>query len=99
MIFRGANINHKNQQGRSPLITATIKGLDDEAKLLLQARCEVDTRDIFGNTALHYACMYNHDIIADFLVGSNANQSITNNEQLTPLEVCVNPKMLMIFER
>jgi|JI61114C2RNA_FD_contig_31_2653331_length_664_multi_2_in_0_out_0_2 hypothetical protein len=43
--------------------------------------------------------MYNHDIIADLLVLFGASRTITNNEKLTPLEVCVNPKMLMVFDR
>jgi len=39
LIVKGANINHKNQQGRTPIIVATIKGLDDLVRLLLQSKC------------------------------------------------------------
>jgi ankyrin repeat protein len=97
LLSKGANINHQNQQARTPLIVAVIKGLDDIVRLLVECQCRVDLQDMHGNTALHYSCMYNYDTIAELLIFFGASQTITNNEKQVPLETCVNPRMLNLF--
>jgi ankyrin repeat protein len=65
----------------APIHVATIKG--DEAKvvvLLKQNPDLVDSRDKFGNTALHLAALHNKVAIADLLLDNGADVNARNTD-------------------
>lgn len=59
----------------------------------------VDLQDTYGNTALHYGCMYNYDKLVEILVSFGASQKITNNEKQTALQTCIHPNTVTLLDR
>ncbi|KAI4893569.1 hypothetical protein NFI96_021361 [Prochilodus magdalenae] len=56
-------------------------------KLVLSSKVEVDAVDYNGNTALHYACQSKDHKIVSLLVEKNADISIKNKSDESPLDV------------
>jgi hypothetical protein len=54
LLSNGANINHKNKFGKSPLMYAFIYGRCDIAKLILDRKPDPDIFDKSGNTIGYY---------------------------------------------
>ena len=54
-IKTGVDINIRDDQGRTFLMNAAIKGDKDLVKLLIKAEANVNARDIYGRTALNFA--------------------------------------------
>ena len=67
--------------GRTPLIIATLKSNTNICKLLVDKKCDLDAQDMYGNTALHYACMHGFYSIAKLLLASKACVDIKNKNQ------------------
>ena len=55
LIDAGADIDTKNNDGRSPLLSACAEGTFDTVKMLVRAGAEVRATDDEGVTCLHYA--------------------------------------------
>jgi ankyrin repeat protein len=55
LIRHGANARLKDKRGISPLMIASFKGLETEAKLLIDNGALVKDEDLDGETPLHYA--------------------------------------------
>ena len=58
LLDQGANIEARDAQGATPLITAAGRGNLALVTLLLNRHAEVETTDRAGNTALHQASFY-----------------------------------------
>jgi ankyrin repeat protein len=54
LLWRGANINAKDIQARSPLHLAGIEGNDDIYDLLLDSGADPEAKDFAGWTARQY---------------------------------------------
>jgi ankyrin repeat protein len=55
-------------------------------KLLIKSKAEINTQDKKGNTALHYASTYGFQAVVDYLLGKEADVSITNAQGKSCLE-------------
>jgi ankyrin repeat protein len=86
LIDCGANIEARNKQGGTPLLTATAKGQDKIVRLLLSKGAKTEAIDDDGNTALHLAT--SHDI-AVALIDGGADIDARNKQGRTPLLTAV----------
>ena len=66
---------------------ASIVGNELSAEELLKLGADVKAKDYEGNTALHHACIYNHESIARILLQFKASVKTTNKRGLTPLDL------------
>jgi ankyrin repeat protein len=82
LIDCGANIEARNKQGGTPLLTATAKGQDKIVRLLLRKGAKTEAIDDEGNTALHLAT---DEDIALALIDCGANIEARNKQGLAPL--------------
>jgi ankyrin repeat protein len=82
VIDCGADIEARNKQGRTPLLTATANGSYEIVWLLLSKGAKPDAMDNEGNTALHLAT---DEDIAMALIAGGANIEARNKQGRTPL--------------
>ena len=67
LIAAGADVNVKNQRGRTPLYDAAIWDRKDIAKLLFAAGADVNAKNKRGKTPLDEAIKWKHPETADLL--------------------------------
>ncbi|MBI4001142.1 MAG: ankyrin repeat domain-containing protein [Nitrospira defluvii] len=89
LLDRGANIDARNAQGATPLITASGQGNIALVTLLLDHRARIDAADREGNTALHEASFYGHVRCVEALLAAGAQPSTRNALKFTPLHQAV----------
>jgi ankyrin repeat protein len=89
LLDRGANIEARNAQGATPLITTSGRGDNALVTLLVNERAEVDAMDQEGNTALHEASFYGHVRCVEILLAAGAQTSTRNALTFTPLHQAV----------
>lgn len=85
LIKRGADVRMEcNFDGHLPLIwaihTKNVSLIDE----ILNAGAEINARDGDGSTALHDACLYNHEDIIKLLLRKGADVCVVNNYGKTP---------------
>ncbi|XP_055611062.1 uncharacterized protein LOC129757784 [Uranotaenia lowii] len=96
----GSNTEMSNFNGQTLLHIASQEGDLAKAHLLLQNRANIDARDRFGETPLHYAVRNGHrDLVEYFITLSNCNVDLRNLQQQTPLVLAyVVPNRLQFVE-
>lgn len=73
---------HSDKHG---LILTTLQGEDSAVKTLLLHGASTEKRDIYGNTALHWASGQGHHHIVQTLLEFGADPNSGNNQLETPL--------------
>ncbi len=91
LISEGANINEKDEEGRTLLHTAAYFGRRNATKFLLEKGADVDAKDESGQTPLHLAVDYSSvphvpKLLLDREAEVNARDKVNN----TPLHLAVN---------
>lgn len=89
LLDQGANIEARDAQGATPLITAAGRGNLALVTLLLNRHAEVETTDRAGNTALHQASFYGQVPCVEALLATGAQTSTRNALAFTPLHQAV----------
>ena len=89
LLDQGANIEARDAQGATPLITAAGRGNLALVTLLLNRHAEVETTDQAGNTALHQASFYGQVRCVEALLATGAQTSARNALAFTPLHQAV----------
>lgn len=102
LLENGANPNLQDDKGVTALMIAVSEDNYDKVKILLDYNAYLNTQDQYGDTALHYAVNKSNLKIAKLLleytktnapiIGNNpygANPNIKNNNNETPLKICV----------
>lgn len=84
LLEQGANIEARDAQGATPLITAAGRGNLALVTLLLNRHAEVETTDGAGNTALHQASFYGQMPCVEALLATGAQTSARNALAFTP---------------
>ena len=86
-IADGGDLNVKDPfGGSSPLISATVFGKTEAARLLLDAGADINFQNSDGSTALHTAAFFCRPEIVKLLLEKNADQTIKNKYGATPLD-------------
>lgn len=81
----GADINQRNDTGRSALLIAARHGKLPAVEALVQAGADINLQDKNGDTALHLAAVNTHRPVVEFLLRHGANAKTRNNNHLTAL--------------
>ncbi|MBL8071971.1 MAG: ankyrin repeat domain-containing protein [Nitrospira sp.] len=89
LLDQGANIEARDAQGATPLITAAGRGNLALVTLFLSRHAEVEATDRAGNTALHQASFYGQGACVEALLATGAQTSARNALAFTPLHQAV----------
>lgn len=73
LLQNGANSNNASLEGYTPLMAASKKVNYKTIQCLLKYNTSIDSRDIHGNTALHYAVGATVDVYFKELINPNAS--------------------------
>jgi surface polysaccharide O-acyltransferase-like enzyme len=91
-ILAGTDINMKEPSAKStPLISASLFGKADAAKMLINAGADINYQNNDGSTALHTAAFFCRPEIVGMLISSGADREIRNNSGSTALESVLVP--------
>lgn len=82
------SVNTPDIFGDRPLQVVITWGDLNAVNLLLNAGAPLNARNEDGNTALHHALQMGHFEIARRLITAGADQSIRNDEDKLPREMC-----------
>lgn len=86
-IEAGTDLNAKDPMGgSSPLITATVFGKTEIAKLLIDTGVDLGVKNNDGSTALHTAAFFCQPEIVQMLLQKGADKNLRNNYGQTPYE-------------
>mgnify|MGYP002713029375 CR=1 FL=1 len=83
-LFKGANPDTPDQQGRTPMMRAANAHNFDIMELLLKYNAEIDVTDKLGNTVLYYAADRGDYETVQFLLDHGASPNVQNNQGVTP---------------
>lgn len=90
ILDKGADVNSRDQFGRTALHWASLGGQPEVARLLLANGADPKAVDDQGHSALHVACaMHNHEV-AKLLVDNGADVNQKDRKERTPLAWVLN---------
>ncbi|KAM7267045.1 hypothetical protein ACFE04_009211 [Oxalis oulophora] len=87
-VEKGAAVNSKDGEGRTPLHWAVDRGHLDVVQALVSNNADVNAKDDEGQTPLHYAVVCDRESIAEFLVKQNADLDAKDNDGHAPRGLC-----------
>lgn len=79
LLNYGAPIDDKSNNGKSPLMWATLWGHTDVAVYLIDHGADLNIQDIDGMSALMTSVFKGHRKIAEHLIINGANVTLSNN--------------------
>jgi ankyrin repeat protein len=68
LLKNEADCDAVNKIGQTPLIISSQRGYENIASLLLTIGAEINHQDSDMNTAIHYACLFQHYKVAEILL-------------------------------
>lgn len=80
LIVNGANVNVRNEQGKTPLHGAAVGGHVEAAEALLDKGADLNAKDESGETPLAKTCVHGQKAVAKLLIDRGADMSSKNNE-------------------
>ena len=90
LVSSGVDIEGRNEDGRTPLHTATIEGHEVLVEIfLLKYQANIDADDRYGGTPLHLAIYLGNDAMAQRLLKHNPNVDAEDGDGRTPLHLSV----------
>jgi cytohesin len=85
LLAKGADVNAKDKEDRTPLhLVPTDEGIEI-AELLIANRADVNAEDEDKETPLYTAVCYENYALAKLLIDNGANVNVKNKDGLTPL--------------
>ncbi|WP_143532744.1 ankyrin repeat domain-containing protein [Saccharothrix sp. ALI-22-I] len=97
LLAHGADANHKNRDGVTPLVRAAMSGQWRVVEALLHAGARLDERDVDGRTALHHAVSSGHPEVAARLLAGGAGADVADSTGRTPLMNAVTPALVTLL--
>jgi len=93
LISKGANVNVKDNEGRTPLFYAVENRHTFMCDLLIVKGADINVKDADGDTPLHHAALllrrpYDFRLAAE-LARRGADVNATNNQRQTPLHIAL----------
>ena len=86
-VPRYHDVNAVNSQGRTVLIAAAAKGDCDHIQLLITHGADIEARDPYGYSALHWAVDEAHPDAVRALLNHNADPDAIEHRRRTPLHL------------
>jgi hypothetical protein len=86
LLNRGADVNAKDNDGRTALRRAADEGHEAMARLLLDRGADVDVKDNDGETVLRRAAVRGHEAVMQLLLDRGAAVNAKNNDGETTLQ-------------
>lgn len=91
-IANGGDLNVRDPfGGSSPLISASVFGKTEAAKLLIDAGADINFQNNEGSTALHTAAFFCRPDIVKMLLEKQADKTIKNKYEATALDNVAGP--------
>lgn len=88
LLQHGAQINEAFNDGETPLMESTVCGSPAMTRLLLEHGANVSHTDLSGQTALHYAVIYERDgEFVRVLMQHGANPNVSDRSGHTPIQL------------
>ena len=87
LINSGANIDHLDNERRSPLHYAAYQGRTEMLKILIKAKVKVNSVDEHNNTPLHAAVSFGNIENVKLLIDANSEIDVPNDKMMTPLHL------------
>jgi ankyrin repeat protein len=84
---KGANVNHQDKNGMSPLHIASRSGAVDIVSVLLERKAQVDMSSSDGKTPLHVAVQAGHLNVVRLLVAHSTRIDQNDVRGWTPLAI------------
>uniref|UniRef100_T1J8T8 Uncharacterized protein n=1 Tax=Strigamia maritima TaxID=126957 RepID=T1J8T8_STRMM len=83
-----ADVNCQNARGETPLMVAIVNNQVNIAKMILDGyNCDVNIRDRYHQTALHYAANFNSSVVIDNLLLCNCDVNAVDLNKDTALHL------------
>ena len=99
-LDKGGNVNAKKGAASvSPLILSILNSHIKMAEVLITNGADLEGKDKFGNTPLHYASKNGNQKIVKFLIAKNADVNAKDKAGETPLDMAANRKIAEIISR
>ena len=96
LLSKGANVDQKDNFGATPLMYASQGGVCQMMEILIRdGNADLERKDKYNNTALHYAIAYNQIAAANFLEDNGADALALNDIDETPTDVAGIRKKLL----
>jgi ankyrin repeat protein len=88
-VAAGADINARNESGRTPLRSAALKNENPEViAALIAAGADVNETDKYGETPLHWAAKYNENpAVIEALIAEGADISAKDSDGELPFDL------------
>lgn len=86
-----------DQEGRTALSLAAVKGNKIPSKLLLKAGAQINTQDIKGNTPLALATGSKQDVLVRLLLENGADPELADEDEETPYEKARDQKLVDVI--
>ena len=87
MLLRKSDVDVRDQNGRTALFLAAIRGDEDFVEMLLRYNPKIGAVDNYGSSPLYYAAAANNAGVIEMLVAKGADLNLSNRQGLTPLMV------------
>ena len=87
LLQLGADVNHLDINGRTPLMLAASMGRLSAVKILISNYASTDIFDNFGWSALMFGVYYNHFDTVIFMLDNGADPNLISQQGITALKI------------